>query len=73
MRRSLVLVGTAMGGQHNRSVHLPGDLEVPANASAGQGSASFQLSEDGTSVDYKLNVANIDNVIAAHIHLGAAG
>ena len=67
----LVLVATAIAGLNsNKSVHLTGDLEVPANASAGQGSASFHLSEDGTSVDYKLNVANIENVVAAHIHLG---
>ena len=70
----LVLVGTAIAGFNaNKSVHLTGELEVPANASAGQGSASFHLSEDGLSVDYKLNVANIDNVVAAHIHLGGVG
>jgi hypothetical protein len=70
----LVLVATAIAGLNsNKSVHLTGDLEVPANASAGQGSASFHLSEDGSSVDYKLNVANIDNVVAAHIHLGGVG
>ena len=51
----LVLVGTAIAGFNaNKSVHLTGELEVPANASAGQGSASFHLSEDGLSVDYKL-------------------
>ena len=69
----LVLVATAIAGLNsNKSVHLSGDLEVPANASAGQGQASFHLSEDGTSVDYKLNVANIENVVVAHIHMGAA-
>ena len=70
----LVLVATAIAGLNsNKSVHLSGDLEVPANASAGQGQASFHLSEDGTSVDYKLNVANIENVIVAHIHMGTPG
>ena len=37
------------------------------------GVTSFRLSKDGQSVCYKLNVANIDNVVAAHIHIGAAG
>ena len=70
----LVLVATAIAGLNsNKSVHLSGDLEVPANASAGQGQASFHLSEDGTSVDYKLNVANIENVVVAHIHMGMPG
>jgi CHRD domain-containing protein len=70
----LALVGVAIAGLNgNRSVHLTGDLEVPANSSAGQGQAGFQLSQDGLSVDYKLNVANIDNVIMAHIHMGLPG
>ena len=70
----LVLVATAIAGLNsNKSVHLSGDLEVPANASAGQGQASFHLSEDGTSVDYKLNVANIENVVVSHIHMGMPG
>jgi CHRD domain len=70
----LVLVATAIAGLNSsKSVHLSGDLEVPANASAGQGQASFHLSEDGTAVDYKLNVANIENVVVAHIHMGMPG
>ena len=70
----LVLVGTAIAGFNaNKSVHITGDFEVPANASTGQGQASFHLSEDGTSVDYKLNVANIDNVVASHIHMAGPG
>jgi hypothetical protein len=70
----LVLVGTAIAGFNaNKSVHLTGEAEVPANASGAQGQASFKLSDDGTSVEYKLNVANIENVIVAHIHRAAAG
>ncbi|MGE5689333.1 MAG: CHRD domain-containing protein [Pseudomonadota bacterium] len=68
------LVGVAVAGLNaNRSVHLVGDLEVPANSSAGQGQATFHLSADGQSVDYALNVANIDNVFMAHIHQGLPG
>jgi hypothetical protein len=70
----LALVGIAVAGLNaNRSVHLTADQEVPANASSGQGQASFHLADDGQSISYKLNVANIDNVVASHIHLGAAG
>jgi hypothetical protein len=70
----LVLVGVALAGLNgNRSAHLTGDQEVPVNGSAGQGQASFQLSKDGMSVDYKLNVANIENVFMAHIHMGLPG
>jgi hypothetical protein len=38
-----------------------------------QGQANFQLSKDGTELSYRLNVANIENVVQAHIHLGASG
>ena len=35
-----------------------------------RGVAHFKLSEDGTELEYKLIVANIENVTAAHIHCG---
>ena len=63
----------AAGGNGNYSVHLSGDTEVPANASLGTGQAVFHLSPDGTSLDYKLIVANLDNPVAAHIHIAPPG
>jgi hypothetical protein len=33
----------------------------------------FQLSGDGTTLSYKLIVANIENVLQSHIHLAPAG
>jgi hypothetical protein len=47
--------------------------EVPANDSRGRGSAVFRLSDDGTTLHYKLIVANIENVTQSHIHLAPAG
>ena len=38
-----------------------------------QGQAIFRINEDGTAISYKINVANIENVTQAHIHLAAAG
>ncbi|MEX2234608.1 MAG: CHRD domain-containing protein [Cyclobacteriaceae bacterium] len=55
------------------TAHLSGGNEVPANAMPGQGQVIFHLSEDGTEMSYKLIVANIENVRAAHIHCAAAG
>jgi hypothetical protein len=57
----------------NLRTHLRGDEEVPARDTAAQGQAIFQINEDGTAISYKLNVANIENVLQAHIHLAAAG
>ena len=39
--------------------------------SQGQGQAIFRFSKDGTELFYKLMVANIENIIMAHIHLRA--
>lgn len=52
---------------------LTGTDEVPANDSKARGSATFNVSSDGTQITYRLTVANIQNVISAHIHLAAVG
>jgi hypothetical protein len=57
----------------NFGTHLFGREEVPARATRAQGQAIFRVSDDGMSVDYKLIVANIENVFMAHIHLAPAG
>jgi hypothetical protein len=57
----------------NFGTHLTGAEEVPARATLAQGQATFQLSADETELAYRLNVANIDNVVASHIHLAPAG
>lgn len=64
---------TAQAGERNFITHLSGDAEVPAVATQAQGKAKFKLNKDGQSLHYSLNVANIDNVTMAHIHLAAAG
>jgi hypothetical protein len=53
--------------------NLSGAEEVPTRATLARGTATFQLSSDGTELSYRLFVANIENVVAAHIHLGPAG
>jgi CHRD domain len=83
MRRTIVLVFTvavalfglvspASAGE-NFVAALSGDEEVPARDTLARGVATFKLHDDGAALDYGLNVANIDNVVAAHIHCGAAG
>jgi hypothetical protein len=66
--------GTAEAGDNrNFRTHLTGAEEVPPADTRAQGQATFQLSQDGTELHYKLNVANIENVTMAHIHLAPAG
>lgn len=67
-------VGTAVAAGNGRFVaHLSGDNEVPARETLAQGQAIFKLSKDGSELHYKLIVANIENVVASHIHLAPAG
>ncbi len=57
----------------NAAVPLAGGQEVPPRATRARGTAIFHLSDDGASLAYKLTVANIRNVVQAHIHVGAVG
>ncbi len=51
---------------------LSGDNEVPAVNSAGRGYAELTLSEDGSSIDYRLYVNDLEDVVMAHVHVGSA-
>ena len=66
------VVFASPAASENFAVPLSGAGEVPARDTDARGVATFKLSEDGTELSYKLIVANIDNVVASHIHLGSA-
>lgn len=57
----------------NFVAHLSGGDEVPARDTRARGNAIIHLSKDGSSLEFKLIVANIENVFAAHIHCAPAG
>jgi hypothetical protein len=61
------------GTPHNHRTHLSGAEEVPAQDTHAQGQAIFHVSRDGTSIAYRLIIANIENVLMAHIHMAPAG
>lgn len=52
---------------------LSGDEEVPPVDTRAKGVATFTLSQDGSSIDYRLNVSNINDVMMAHIHVAPRG
>lgn len=70
----LILLTSAVAFAANRNfgTHLNGGNEVPARLTNAQGEARFKLAKDGQSLHYKLNIANIENVFMAHLHLGPA-
>jgi CHRD domain len=80
MRRAILFIAllafalapSAMAG-NNFVAPLNGDEEVPARDTRAVGVAKFKLRENGTALEFKVNVANIRNVVAAHIHCGAVG
>lgn len=54
--------------------HPTGDEEVPVPVDTNaQGQANFKLSKSGDELRYKLNAANIDDIIGAHLHQAPAG
>ena len=70
----LVAVGVATAGLNGHwNTHATGDNEVPPNTLGAQAQANLKLSADGASLSYKLNVANIENVTQAHIHMAPPG
>lgn len=52
---------------------LDGAQEVPSVATTASGKAILVLDGDGTTLHYHLEVFDIDNITAAHIHDGDAG
>jgi hypothetical protein len=68
----LMLAGTAFAAEF-KTGGLSGAEEVPARDTNARGNALFTLSDDGLTLSYKLIVANINNVVASHIHVGPAG
>jgi len=76
------LFATAGRRDFNLGTHLRGEEEVftpavpdgptPADSRA-QGQAIFRVSDDGSTVDFRLIASNIDNVFMAHIHCGRFG
>jgi hypothetical protein len=68
----LVQTDQHAGDPHHYGTNLSGEEEVPVRDTLARGQATFHLNDDGTELRYKLNIANIENVLQAHIHLAAA-
>ena len=79
MRKHLplsILMSVALAGAVQAAdfvTNMSGAEEVPPRDTKARATAVFDVADDGLSLSYKLVVANIDNVTASHIHLGAAG
>lgn len=67
----LGFTGVVSAQPSNYRAHLSGDNEVPAVETNATGQAIFKFKNDA--LQFKLIVANIHDVFAAHIHCGAPG
>jgi len=60
-------------GRGTFTAKLSGHEVVPAVKTKAKGEAVFMLSKDGKEMSYKLTVNDLENITAAHIHLGKKG
>jgi hypothetical protein len=69
----------AADGEGGFAAHLTGTQEVlmtgtsTPGTSLATGLATFRLSDDGRSLQYRLSVSHLTGIVAAHIHLNGAG
>ncbi|MCC6454605.1 MAG: CHRD domain-containing protein [Caldilineaceae bacterium] len=68
-----VATTTAASSVKNFRTQLSGGEEVPAVVTNAHGKVQFKLTDDGSALQFRLVVANIVDVTAAHIHLAPAG
>ena len=66
----VVLASPALADD-NFAAPMSGDEEVPAVDTQATGVAKFKLRDEGLA--FKVNVANIEDVVASHIHCGSVG
>ena len=69
----LFAVFAVAAGKDTFHSKLTGGNETPAIKTKAKGEAVFHLSKEGKEISYKLKVSNIENVTAAHIHMGKKG
>jgi hypothetical protein len=67
----LMIASPVSAASQDFTARLSGAEEVPPRATDATGVATFQLNEAGTALSFSVNVSNIENVVAAHIHCGA--
>jgi CHRD domain len=71
---SAFLFGPIANAQKTKfEANLSGKNEIPPIDTSAQGQATFEVSPDGKSLKFALNVNNPADVTMAHIHLGEPG
>lgn len=67
------LATTGLAAEKSFKAMLSGGEGVPPVTTMAKGEATFELSKNGEKLSYKVTVSHIENVTAAHIHMGKMG
>lgn len=70
---TILTVSVGFAAEKKFHAKLTGSNEVPSVKTKAKGDVAFKLSSDGKELSYKLDVKNIENPTAAHIHRGMKG
>jgi hypothetical protein len=74
---ALATTGVVVAGADNLHFVAPlksgEEVQEPSVISNAAGVSTMSVSRDGAALNYRLNVANIDDVLFSHIHCGAVG
>ncbi|MBL0226076.1 MAG: CHRD domain-containing protein [Geobacteraceae bacterium] len=70
---ALLSVSVGFAAEKSIQIDLSGNEEVPAVNTPAKGEATFTPGSDGKSLSYTLVVRDIENPVAAHIHVGRPG
>lgn len=67
------LIATPAFAKPVYNAHLSGKDEVPVRETRATGQVTFVLSSDQTSLEYRVNVSNIENVVSVRMENAPAG
>ena len=70
---TMLTVSVGFAAEKSFKAKLTGSDEVPSVKTKATGEVKFKLSSDGKTLSYTLDVKNIENTTAAHIHRGMKG
>ena len=70
---TLLTVSVGFAAEKSFHAKLTGNDQVPSVKTKAKGEATFKLSSDGKTLSYTLQVKNVLNTTAAHIHRGMKG
>lgn len=70
---TILTVSVGFTAETSFKAKLTGNDEVPSVKTKAKGEVKFKLSKDGKELSYMLDVKNIENANAAHIHRGMKG